>query len=148
MVNRGGVSKPAQDVCWHHKLPVNTNRQALLAKYLVLSAHTTHFTIVCAGKDQYDILSVHDKGVKVSCDANRWCCSIVVSRKYVPPFATIALVQTAGGAYTWDVTFWVQNNWVKHDLIVGGGWGPSAKRRDVPDVLQHWGVRKQGASAK
>ena len=25
-------------------------------------------------------------------------------------------------------------NWVKHDLIVGGGWGPSARRRDVPDA--------------
>ena len=29
----------------------------------------------------------------------------VVSRKYTPPFATLALVQTAGGAYTRDATF-------------------------------------------
>ena len=29
----------------------------------------------------------------------------IVSRKYAPPFATLALVQSAGGAYTWDVTF-------------------------------------------
>ena len=29
----------------------------------------------------------------------------VVSHKYAPPFATLALVQSAGGAYAWDVTF-------------------------------------------
>ena len=29
----------------------------------------------------------------------------VVSRKYAPPFATLALVQSAGGAYTRDATF-------------------------------------------
>ena len=29
----------------------------------------------------------------------------VASHKYAPPFATLALVQAAGGAYTWDVTF-------------------------------------------
>ena len=29
----------------------------------------------------------------------------VVSRKYAPPFPTLALVQTAGGAYTRDATF-------------------------------------------
>ena len=29
----------------------------------------------------------------------------VVSRKYAPPFATLALVQSAGGAYTRDPTF-------------------------------------------
>ena len=23
---------------------------------------------------------------------------------------------------------------VKHDLIVGGGWGPSARRRDAPEA--------------
>ena len=28
----------------------------------------------------------------------------VVSRKYAPPFATLALVQNAGGAYTRDAT--------------------------------------------
>ena len=31
--------------------------------------------------------------------------STVVSRKYAPPFATLALVQSAGGAYTRDATF-------------------------------------------
>ena len=29
----------------------------------------------------------------------------VVSHKYAPPFATLALVQSAGGAYTRDATF-------------------------------------------
>ena len=29
----------------------------------------------------------------------------VVSRKYAPPFATLALVQSEGGAYTRDATF-------------------------------------------
>ena len=29
----------------------------------------------------------------------------IVSRKYAPPFATLALVQSAGGAYTRDATF-------------------------------------------
>ena len=28
-----------------------------------------------------------------------------MSRKYAPPFATLALVQSAGGAYTRDATF-------------------------------------------
>ena len=28
-----------------------------------------------------------------------------MSRKYAPPFATLALVQSAGGAYTQDATF-------------------------------------------
>ena len=32
-------------------------------------------------------------------------CITVVSRKNAPPFATLALVQTAGGAYTRDATF-------------------------------------------
>ena len=31
----------------------------------------------------------------------------VVSRKYAPPFATLALVQNAGGAYARDVTFFL-----------------------------------------
>ena len=32
------------------------------------------------------------------------CSNTVVSRKYAPPFATLASVQNAGGAYTWDAT--------------------------------------------
>ena len=45
-----------------------------------------------------------------------------------PPFAILALVQNAGGggAYTWDATISLAimpSLPVKHDLIVGGGWG-------------------------
>ena len=40
------------------------------------------------------------------CRFKFWGCSYtVVSRKYAPPFATLALVQTVGGAYTRDATF-------------------------------------------
>ena len=43
---------------------------------------------------------------------------------------------------------------VKHDLIVGGEWRPSARRRDAPDTsgrLTNFSVEgrgKQGASTK
>ena len=37
------------------------------------------------------------------CGGKNTC--IVVSRKYAPPFAILALVQSAGGAYTRDATF-------------------------------------------
>ena len=46
-------------------------------KCFVLSAHAAHFTLVCAGKNQYDILSVHDRGVKVLCDIRLWIPSLV-----------------------------------------------------------------------
>ena len=36
--------------------------------------------------------------------ANYVPCTIV-SRKYASPFATLALVQSTGGGYTWDATF-------------------------------------------
>ena len=52
-----------------------------------------------------------------------------MSHKYAPPFATLALAQNAGGA---DVTISLAimpSIPVKHDLIVGGGWGPSERRR-------------------
>ena len=54
-----------------------------------------------------------------------------------PPFATLALVQNAGGAYMQDATIYLMitpSLPVKHDLIVSGGWGPSATRRDAPDT--------------
>ena len=44
-----------------------------------------------------------------------------VSRKYGPPFATLALVQNTGGAYTWDATISLAITPSLHDLIVGGG---------------------------
>ena len=59
-------------------------------------------------------------------------CVTVVSRKYAPTFANLALVRNAGGTYTRDATFSlailpsfpVQNNLVKQeDLIVGEGTG-------------------------
>ena len=56
--------------------------------------------------------------------------STVVSRKYAPTFATLALVQNAGGAYTRDATIFLA---ITPSLlvIVGGGWGPSAGRRQA-----------------
>ena len=66
----------------------------------------------------------------------RMCANTVVSRKYAPPFATLVLVQNVGGAYTRDATISLAitpSLPVKHD-IVGGGWGPSARRRDAPDA--------------
>ena len=65
----------------------------------------------------------------------------VVYRKYTSPFAILALVQNAGGggAYTRDATISLAITPslpvpVKHDLIVGGVWGPSARRTDAPDA--------------
>ena len=59
----------------------------------------------------------------------------VVSRKYAPPFATLASVQNAGGAYTRDVPISLAITPpppppppilpvpIKNDLIVGGDEG-------------------------
>ena len=57
-----------------------------------------------------------------------------MSRKYAPPFATLASVQNAGGAYARDATISLAITPslpvpVKHDLTVGGVWGPSARHR-------------------
>ena len=71
--------------------------------------------------------------------------STVVSRKYAPPFATLALVQNAGGAYTRDATISLAitpSLPIKHDSIVICQWGMEAKReaslcarrRDAPDA--------------
>ena len=65
-----------------------------------------------------------------------------MSRKYAPPFATLALVENAGGAYTRDATifFAIRPSLpVKLDLIVGEVEAKheaslSARRRDVPDT--------------
>ena len=54
----------------------------------------------------------------------------VVSRKYAPPFATLALVQNVGGAYTRDATISLaitSSLPIKHDSL-GGGWRPSTRR--------------------
>ena len=42
-----------------------------------------------------------------------------------------------GGLYTLDATISLaitSSLPVKHDLIVGGGWGPSTRQRDAPDT--------------
>ena len=65
----------------------------------------------------------------------------VVSRKYAPPFATLALVQNVGGAYTRDATISLAitpSLPIKHDSL-GGGEAKhkaslSARRRDAPDA--------------
>ena len=63
----------------------------------------------------------------------------VVSRKYASPFATLALAQNVGGAYTRDATISLAITLsfpIKHDsiFIVGGGWRPSARRRNAPNA--------------
>ena len=71
-----------------------------------------------------------------------------------PTFATLALVQNAGGAYTRDATIslaiapslLVPHNWVKHDLGGGGwAWGIAERKvESVPDAsgrLTSWGSR-------
>ena len=69
--------------------------------------------------------------------------STVVSRKYPPPpFANLALVENAGGAYTRDAAISLvitPSLPVKLDLIVSGVGAThevslSARQRDVPDT--------------
>ena len=68
-----------------------------------------------------------------------------MSHRYTPPFATLALVQNAGGAYTRDATISLAitpSLPIKHDPIVICQWGVEAKReaspcmrrRDAPDA--------------
>ena len=63
--------------------------------------------------------------------------STVVSHKYALPFCNLSLSTKRRGAYMRDAPFSLaimpsllvpHNNTAKHDLIVGGGWGPNAKR--------------------
>ena len=64
-------------------------------------------------------------GVKVTINrTGGFWHSTVVSRKYAPPFATLASVQNAGGAYARDATISLAITPslpipVKHDLTVG-----------------------------
>ena len=65
------------------------------------------------------------------------CSNTAVSCKYAPPFATLALVQKWRGAYKQDASISLTitpSLPVKHDLIVGGGWGRSARQKDAPDT--------------
>ena len=61
----------------------------------------------------------------------------VVSRKYAPPFAILALVQHTGWAYTRDATISLAitpSLPVKNDLIVGGGWGQAQDGEMLPTL--------------
>ena len=63
----------------------------------------------------------------------------VVSRKYVPPFAILALVQNAGGAYMRDATISlaITPSLPGMKLLSVGakrGASPSARQRDAHDV--------------
>ena len=76
---------------------------------------------------RYGILSSSVKrGTNVVVTLNgQMSTSTVVSHKYAPPFATLASVQNAGGAYTRDATISLAITPplpvpIKHDLIVGG----------------------------
>ena len=66
------------------------------------------------------------EGPRLAC-SKEVCVYTVVSRKYAPTFAILALVQNAGeGAYTWDATISLAitpSLPVKHNLIVNGKWG-------------------------
>ena len=56
----------------------------------------------------------------------------VVSRKYAPPFAILALVQNAGGAYIYTGCDNFSRNYALpsgHEVNIVGGWGPSAGHR-------------------
>ena len=87
-----------------------------------------------------------------------------MSRKYAPPFCNLSLSAKrseggggggGGGAYAWDATisFAITPSLpvpVKHDLTVGGLWGPSAKPRDAPDAtgrLTSFSVEGRGSRA-
>ena len=57
-----------------------------------------------------------------------------------PPFATLALVQNVGGAYTWDATISLAITPSLHDLIVGGGGGQVWGREMLPTLAVGWRV--------
>ena len=73
-----------------------------------------------------------------------------MSRKYVPPFATLAVVENGGGAYTRDATISLAirpSLPVKLDLIVSRVESKheaslSARRRDVPDTTGRHGIKR------
>ena len=67
----------------------------------------------------------------------RWKCLYHSVPQTRSPFCNLSLSTKRRGAYTWDVTISLTitpSLPVKHDLIIGGGWGPSARQRDAPDV--------------
>ena len=67
---------------------------------------------------------------------NGQCTSTLVSRKYAPPFATLALVQNVGGAYTRDATISLAITSSlpgMKSLSVGGGGGGGNQARNVSE---------------
>ena len=62
----------------------------------------------------------------------------VVSRKYAPPFATLALVQNVGGAYTRDATISLaimpSLPGMKSLSVGGGGGGDQARNVSEPET--------------
>ena len=57
--------------------------------------------------------------------------STIVSHKYAPPFAILALVQNVGGAYTRDaiISLAITPSLPGMKSLSVGGWGPSVERR-------------------
>ena len=81
-------------------------------------------------------------------------CTYCSVQQIHPLFAILALVQNAGGGglYTGCGHFSCDyaSLLVKHDLIVCGGWGPSARRRDAPNTsgrLTSFSVERCGRRA-
>ena len=117
--------------------PWNDSRNVQLTFKLLLSMCTSTARRLFAWPGAYRC-QIWRKRYKVNYLIHSYNSYTVVSRKYAPPplpFATLALVQSAAGAYTRDATFSsvitpslpVPSIWVKHDHIVGGGVG--AERR-------------------
>ena len=71
----------------------------------------------------------------------------------VPIAPQLSLSTKRRGAYTRDATISLtitSSLLVKHELIVGGEWGPSARQRDAPDAsgrLTSFSVEGQGSRA-
>ena len=65
--------------------------------------------------------------------------STVVSRKYAPPFAILALVQNAGGVYTRDATisFAITPSYPGMKLILSVGAGGQARDVAEREVERH-----------
>ena len=71
-----------------------------------------------------------------------------------PPFCNLSLSTKRRGGLIhgmWHFLSWLRPpKWVKHDLTVGGGWGPSARQRDAPDAsgkLTSFSVEGRGRRA-
>ena len=73
----------------------------------------------------------------------------VVSHKYAPPFATLALAQSAGGAYTQDATFSLAITPFL-EMFSGSVDAKNARRRDATDAsgrLVSFSIEGRGSRA-